>query len=160
MGMVGRGLGGTRYRLVQPLKHTGEDNNVWLAVDEKDGRAKFVAKGPGGKDDRSKNWPAFQHEVAMQRKFRDEPLIRQMVDYVPESESEHREPLMILELFEETLWDAQQSRRLHTKEIRKIMKVALLALVAVHKKGLVHTSMTPLIKSLLVAEVCLKLSQM
>ncbi|KAL2169654.1 hypothetical protein VTG60DRAFT_5793 [Thermothelomyces hinnuleus] len=75
----------------------------------------------------------------MQRLFAEDPLIRHMVDYVPRTEETG--PMMILEPFQKTLWDARTMRPLSTQEIKYIMKAALVAIVIVHSKGLVYADL-------------------
>jgi hypothetical protein len=41
----------------------------------------------------------------MQRLFAEDPMMRRIVDFVPGTETTR--PMMILEAFEETLWDAR-----------------------------------------------------
>jgi hypothetical protein len=99
-----------------------------------------VAKAPSNEDNEVLNWPAFQHEVNMQRLFAEDPMIRPMVDYVPKTEV--TKPMMILKPFQKTLWDARTTRPFTTQEIKWIMKGVLLGIMTVHRKGLVHTGST------------------
>ncbi|KAF7114686.1 hypothetical protein CNMCM5793_009637 [Aspergillus hiratsukae] len=46
--------------------------------------------------------------------------------------------MMVLEPFEKTLWSARIRRPLTTREIKHIMKLALLGLREIHEKGLVY----------------------
>ncbi|WQF87054.1 hypothetical protein CDEST_12068 [Colletotrichum destructivum] len=80
-----RGERGLTYRLVRPL---GSDsrNNVWYAVDASRETSQYIAKGPSDGDDKSREWPAFQHELDMQKLYVKAPTIRELVDFVPSSE--------------------------------------------------------------------------
>jgi hypothetical protein len=78
----------------------------------------------------------------MQRLFADEPMVRHMVDLVPESEP-GVPPMMVLEPFQKTMWDARTTRPFSTREIKWIMKGVLLGILTVHRKGLVYTGLTP-----------------
>ncbi|KAG5302212.1 serine/threonine protein kinase [Histoplasma ohiense] len=79
------------------------------------------------------------HEVEMQRLFKDDQMIRPMVDFVPSSEPGG--PLMILKPFEQTLWEARNTRPFSVPEIKWIMKGVLLGLYTVHMKDLVYTDL-------------------
>lgn len=79
----------------------------------------LVAKGPSRDDDKTQGWPAFQHEVKMQRLFNDDKMIRPMLDFLPSSDID--EPMMVLKPFEQTLWDARNARPMTTAEIKWIM---------------------------------------
>jgi hypothetical protein len=76
----------------------------------------------------------------MQRLFADEPMVRHMVDLVPESEP-GVPPMMVLEPFQKTLWDARTTRPFSTREIKWIMKGVLLGIMTIHRKGLVYTGL-------------------
>lgn len=67
-------------------------------------------------------------------------MIRRLVDYVPESEPAG--PMLVLEAFTDSLWDARNARPFTTKEIKWIMKGVLLGIFTVHMKGLVYTGKT------------------
>lgn len=97
----------------------------------------FVAKGPSKDDEKTQGWPAFRHEVKMQRLFNNDRMIRPMVDFLPSSDMD--EPIMILKPFEQTLWDARNTRAMTTAEIKWTMEGVLLGLQSIHRKGLVHT---------------------
>jgi hypothetical protein len=138
-GLTARGESGAVYRFISPLG-SGRGTrapNVWKAVRDLDDGAEFVAKTPSRDDDESLNWPAFHHEVNMQRLFADDPMLRRMVDFVPRTEG--GKLIMILEPFQKTLWDARTTRPFSTQEIKWIMKGVLLGIMTVHRKGLVHT---------------------
>ncbi|TQN71775.1 Mitogen-activated protein kinase 8 [Colletotrichum shisoi] len=133
-----RGERGLTYRLVRPL---GSDSrsNVWHAVDASRETSQYIAKGPSDGDDKSREWPAFQHELDMQRLFVNAPMIRELVDFVPSSESAG--PLMILEPMPMTLWEARNTRRLTKREIKWIMRGILLGIGAVHAKRMVFSDL-------------------
>ncbi|GLB07481.1 hypothetical protein AtubIFM57258_002822 [Aspergillus tubingensis] len=73
----------------------------------------------------------------MQILFAQDSMIRRLVDYVPESEPAG--PMLVLEAFTDSLWDARNARPFTTKEIKCIMKGVLLGIFTVHMKGLVYT---------------------
>ena len=89
---------------------------MWKAVRDSDDGAEFVATTPSRDDDESLNWPAFHHEVNMQRLFADDPMLRRMVDFVPKTEG--TKPIVILEPFQKTLWGARATRPFRTQEIK------------------------------------------
>lgn len=106
----------------------------------------YIAKGPSRDDDRAQGWPAFQHETKMQRLFSKDKMIRPMVDFLPTSSDaggDGGEPMMVLESFEQTLWDARNARRMTAAEIKWIMAGVLLGLQTIHRRGLVHTGLFP-----------------
>lgn len=87
--MTTRGESSTIYQLVNPLgKQTrgSGTTNVWKVISDSGTKAEFVAKGPSNEDDKSRNWPAFQNEVKMQRLFALDRMIRRMLNFVPASE--------------------------------------------------------------------------
>ncbi|KAL2024451.1 hypothetical protein VTK56DRAFT_8262 [Thermocarpiscus australiensis] len=67
-------------------------------------------------------------------------MVRHMVDFVAGSDTGGG-PLMILEPFQKTLWDARTTRSLSAREIKWIMKGCLLGIMTVHRKGLVYTDL-------------------
>lgn len=73
----------------------------------------------------------------MQRLFANYPMIRQLVDYIPDSQPVGL--MMVLEAFTDSLWDARNTRSFTTKEIKLVMKGILLGVCTVHMKGLVYT---------------------
>jgi hypothetical protein len=134
-----RGESGHEYCLVSPFSAQSAERepNVWKSVDVKDESMEYVLKGPSPQDDASLGWPFFKHEVQMQQRFIESPFIRKMVDYVPTSDS--KKPMMVLQAFEKTLWDARNRRALTRDEIRWIMKAVLIGLWTIHRDGLVHS---------------------
>ncbi|KAK4241399.1 protein kinase [Achaetomium macrosporum] len=75
----------------------------------------------------------------MQRLFAEDPMIRPMVDFAAKTGAEP--PMMILEPFQKTLWDARKTRPLTMQEIKWIMKGCLLGIMTVHRNGLVYTDL-------------------
>lgn len=144
-GLTVRGESASVYRLVGPLgKRPGPATiNLWKVVRDSDPRSEFVAKGPKGEDDGSRGWPAFHHEAEMQCLFGNDPMVRHMVDFIPEAEV--GTPIMILEPFQKTLWDARLTRPFTRQEIKWIMKGCLLGIMTVHREGYVHTGSHPLV---------------
>lgn len=142
-GLVCTGERGTRYRLVRPLGTQIRERgpNVWLAVDDCNADVEYVVKRPSGDDISDGSWSnaisAFKHELEMQRLFANDPMIRTLLDYVPDSEPGG--PMMVLDAFTDSLWGARNARSFTTKEIKWIMKGVLLGIFTVHMKGLVYT---------------------
>lgn len=150
-GLTFRGEGGKRYRLVHPLgsRIHNKSPNVWLAVDDSDTGIEYVVKRPseGDADELSLSnvLSAFKHEVEMQKLFANDLMIRPLVDYIPDSEPGG--PMMVLEAFTDSLWEARNARPFTTKEIKWVMKGILLGIFTVHMKGLVYTGKNEAIKS-------------
>jgi protein kinase len=142
-GLICHGEGGTRYRLVRPLgtRVRGKIPNVWLAVDDSNADVEYVVKWPPEDDTNDGSWSnassAFKHELQMQKLFTKDPMIRTLVDYVPDSEPGG--PMMVLEAFTDSLWEARNARSFTAKETKWIMKGVLLGIFTVHMKGLVYT---------------------
>ncbi|CAK46226.1 hypothetical protein CBS115988_157 [Aspergillus niger] len=144
-GLICQGEAGRRYRLVRPLGTVrGKSCNVWLGLDDSKPDAEYIMKRPLA-DQNEESWSgalsAFKHELEMQRLFAKDPMIRKLVDYVPESEPSGL--MMVLEAFTDSLWDARNVRPFTTKEIKWIMKGVLLGIFTVHMKGLVYTVSKP-----------------
>lgn len=130
-------------RVVAPLDtNTGSPSrrNLWKVWRDGNREMALVAKGPSKDDDRAQGWPAFQHEVNMQRLFNEDKMIRPMVDFLPSSDVDD-EPMMVLNAFEQTLWDARNARPMTTAEIKWIMEGVMLGLQTIHRRGLVHTGL-------------------
>lgn len=136
-----RGASGALYSFMTPLETdtgTPSKRNLWTVWHDKQ-EEELVAKGPSKDDDKTQGWPAFQHEVEMQRLFKDDKMIRPMVDLFPSSDID--EPMMILQPFEQTLWDARNTRHMTTEEIKWIMEGVMLGLGTIHRRGLVHAGL-------------------
>ncbi|KAJ2984385.1 hypothetical protein NUW58_g6089 [Xylaria curta] len=114
-----RGESGAVYSFIQPLgRRANSRTNIWLI--KQDGKNEFIAKGPSREDDKLLGWPAFQHELKMQRLFNEDKMIRPIVDFIPSSTTD--DPMMVLAPFEQTLWDARHTRPMTTSEIKWIME--------------------------------------
>ncbi|KAK2830997.1 hypothetical protein FQN49_007106 [Arthroderma sp. PD_2] len=126
-GSTCRGESGTKYRLARPLgtQIPGKIPNVWLAIDDSNA-TEYVARQPpmDSDGDEARSFSAFKHELGMQKLFAKEPMIRPLVDYVPDSEPGG--PMIILEAFTDSLWEARNARPFTTQEIKCIMKGVLL----------------------------------
>jgi len=129
------GESGRKYRLLSPLSKS--PSNVWKAIDAQDEYLEYVVKAPNNHDDVSLDWPLFRHEIQMQRRFNKSPLIRQMIDFVPHSNS--TPPIAVLQAFEMSLWNARNRRHFALDEIKWIMKAVLIALWTIHREGLVYS---------------------
>ncbi|KAK2764817.1 hypothetical protein FQN53_006945 [Emmonsiellopsis sp. PD_33] len=145
-GLTCQGEKRTRYRLVHPLgtQIRGRRPNVWLAVDDSNDAAEYIVKRPAGDESNIGESPsdallAFKHELKMQRLFEKDTMIRPLVDFIPDSEPGG--PMMVLEAFTDSLWEARSARPFTTKEIKWIMKGVLLGIFTVHMKGLVYTDL-------------------
>ncbi|KAF2436215.1 kinase-like protein [Tothia fuscella] len=114
------GESGRKYRLAEPLfaQTSSTPPRVWKAVDEEDGKREFVVKEP----------------IQMQNQFKESPFIRKMLDYIPQSVS--NKPMMVLQAFERSLWNARNRRELTINEIKWIMKAVLIAVWTIHREGL------------------------
>ncbi|PWY95784.1 kinase-like protein [Aspergillus sclerotioniger CBS 115572] len=109
--------------------------NVWLAQDNANPEIKYILKRPSEDKPHTKEshitaLTAFTHELEMQKLFAQEPMIRSLVDYIPDSEPTG--PMMVLEA---------NTRPFTTTEIKWIMKGVLLGIFTVHMKGLVYTDL-------------------
>lgn len=136
-----QGESGKRYRIDTPLS-SHKYCHVWSAVDEENENHHVVIKQPRHGDDKCHNWPSFQHEVRMQRRFRNAPFIRPMIDYIPACPKNQLPPKMVLQGFEKTLWTARLRRALTRDEIKWIMKDVLIGLWTIHREGLVHSGLS------------------
>ncbi|EPE30277.1 Protein kinase-like (PK-like) [Glarea lozoyensis ATCC 20868] len=131
-----QGESGRKYRLLSPLSK--RRSRVWIAEEADDGKRSYVVKEPSPLDS-SQGWPLFKHEVQMQKKFSTSPLIRKMEDLIPETNESP--PIIVLEAFEQILWEARNSRPLTIAQIRWIMKGVLLVLWTIHREGLVYSDL-------------------
>lgn len=135
-GFTCHGEKGIRYRFVCPLgtQIRGKKPTVWLAVDAANAAAEYVAKGlPDDTESPADALLAFKHELKMQRLFEKDPMIRTLVDFIPDSEPGG--PMMILEVFTDSLWEARNARPFTATEIKWIMKGVLLGIYTVHMRG-------------------------
>ncbi|GAQ05219.1 hypothetical protein ALT_2540 [Aspergillus lentulus] len=130
------GESGRTYILIAHLVQLAIPN-VWKAHQWGNEKEQFVIKHPQSDGSPEKRWPAFRKEMEMQRLFQPAKFIRKMVDVIP-ARSDMEPTMMVLEPFEKTLWSARTRRPLTTREIKHIMKLALLGLPEVHEKGLVY----------------------
>jgi len=139
-GAVIQGQSGRKYRLVATLSAgKNVDPHVWKAVDDSDEHQQFVVKCPESNNWKAQNLAAFQYELEMQKRFRDAPFIRSLIDFAPGCSAQDLPPWMVLEGFEKTLWVARLRRQMSFQEIRWIMKAVLLGLWTIHQQGLVYT---------------------
>lgn len=142
-GLTCHGESGKRYRLVHPLGsriHSQNSSNVWLAVDDSNTNIEYILKGPpedAHKGLLSNALFAFKHELEMQRLFAKDPMIRTLLDYIPDSKPDG--PMIVLEAFTDSLWEARHARQFTKAEVKWIMKGILLGIFTVHMKGLVYT---------------------
>lgn len=127
------GRSGRIYRLLDPLGSRRSDavSNIWRAVNEADELKHVVVKGPSKYDQKSLGWPLFQHEFQMQKLFEGSTFVRQMTDFV--LPTTNQEPVIMLQVFEKTLWAARMQRPMTDNEIKWIMKAVLLGLWTVHR---------------------------
>lgn len=126
---------GKTYLAVSPLGQA----NVWTAVDVNDPSHIVVIKEPG-EDDTRPGWPSFQHEMVMHELLKDSDSIRKQVDRIlPTREGEP--PMLVLEIFETTLWTARAKRPFTTAELKSVTKDTLIGLIDVHKQGLVYADL-------------------
>lgn len=147
-GLICQGEGGVQYRLVSPLgkQIRGRNPNTWLAVDNSNSAIEYVVKRPPVDGVSDESWSnalsAFKHELDMQKAFSNDPIIRRIIDYIPDSEPGG--PMMVLEAFTDSLWEARNARAFAAAEIKWIMKGVLLGIFTVHMKGLVYTGKEPI----------------
>lgn len=128
------GESGKKYLVVQSLGQS----NVWVAVDSSDMSNIVVIKEPGADD--PKPWANFQNELVMHELFKESDGIRKQVDRIqPTRDGEP--PMLVLEMFETTLWKARTKRPLSNLELKKVMKDALLGLKEVHDQGQVYADL-------------------
>lgn len=131
------GKRGQTYVLLDPLvQRRGKRCHVWSASTETDETDQVVIKQTDNSD--GPGWPNFTKEMQMQEYFRNSKHIRRMLDVIPPS-SGAEPPMMVLEPFGKTLWDARMTRPLSTGEIRSVMKGILFGLGTIHHQGYVYT---------------------
>ncbi|WPH00234.1 Hypothetical protein R9X50_00305700 [Acrodontium crateriforme] len=123
------------YLAVGPL---GQDN-VWTAVGD-DGKV-FVVKAPTANDNPAASYPHFCHEMIMHELFKSSNGIRKQVDRIPPVINSGAPPMLVLEIFETTLWQARSKRPFSKDEIRAVCCGILHGLQQVHEKGLVYADL-------------------
>ncbi|GAB7349498.1 hypothetical protein MBLNU459_g0208t1 [Dothideomycetes sp. NU459] len=129
------GESGRKYLAVSPLGQA----NVWTAVEVDDTSNIVVIKEPSA-DDTSPGWPDFQNEMVMHELLKDSSSIRKQVDRIPPTK-EGEPPMLVLEIFETTLWSARAKRPFTTAEVKSVTKDALVGLADVHARGLVYADL-------------------
>lgn len=127
------GESGKTYLAVGPLGQA----NVWTAVDKDDPSNIVVLKAPSP-DDASTGWPLFQHEMIMHELLKDCTAIRKQVDRIPPVRGSNSPPILVLEIFETTLWEARTKRPFSKNEIESVARSILRGLQEVHDQGLVY----------------------
>ncbi|GAB7360758.1 hypothetical protein MBLNU230_g0632t1 [Neophaeotheca triangularis] len=133
------GESGTIYLAVSPLGQS----NVWTGVQKDDPTQIVVLKEPGTEDCNRPGWPSFMHEMIMHELLRDSPTIRRSIDRIPPAPqtTPPTPPMLVLEIFQTTLWTARTKRPLTKPELRHITKTTLLALRDIHAKDLVYADL-------------------
>ncbi|KAK5126891.1 hypothetical protein LTR85_008249 [Meristemomyces frigidus] len=130
------GESGKVYLAVSAL---GQEN-VWTAVQKDDPSNIVVLKAPSA-DDTSTSWPRFQHEMIMHELLKDCSAIRKQVDRIPPVKGEGSPPILVLEIFETTLWQARTKRPFSKDEVQSVAKSILQGLKEVHDRGLVYVDL-------------------
>ncbi|KAK5117602.1 hypothetical protein LTR62_005024 [Meristemomyces frigidus] len=130
-----RGESGKVYLAVSAL---GQDN-VWTSV-ERDNNANIVVLKAPAPDDTEPGWPKFQHEMIMHELLKDCPSVRKQVDRIPPT-SPNTSPILVLEIFQTTLWHARTKRPFSKEEVRSVTRQILQGLKAVHDHGLVYADL-------------------
>lgn len=133
------GESGTSYVAVSPLGQA----NVWTAVDQSDKQRPHVVvlKAPDSRDPGRLSWPRFQHEMVMHELFKDCEYIRRQVDRIPPVKDSDSPPILVLEIFESTLWHARTKRPFTKAEVKSTARQILLGLKEVHDRGLVYADL-------------------
>ena len=131
------GESGKTYLAVGPLGQA----NVWTAVETSNLNNIVVIKSPTSDDDAGASWPHFQHEMIMHELFKDCDGIRKLVDRVPPVKARGAPPMLVLEIFETTLWQARAKRPFSRGEIKAVCRGILRGLQQVHSKGLVYADL-------------------
>lgn len=132
---------GKKYLVVESLGQA----NVWTGVEhaasgDVNTSNVVVLKAPS-EDDGSETWPRFVHEMIMHELFRESRHIRRQIDRIPPVKEKGSPPVLVLEIFQTTLWQARARRPLARLEIVAIMKGILEALKDVHANGLVYSDL-------------------
>lgn len=132
-----RGESGKTYLAVSPLGQA----NVWTAVDKHNPSNIVVLKSPGADDTFRTTWTKFQHEMIMHELFKNCSSIRKQVDRIPPVKGSTSPPILVLEIFETTLWGARTKRPFTKPEVRTVGKAIVQGLADVHSKGLVYADL-------------------
>lgn len=130
------GESGTVYLVVSPLGQA----NVWTAV-QKDKPTQIVVIKEPNVDETRPGWPTFIHEMVMHELFKSSPHIRRSIDRIPVTSEPPSPPMLVLEIFQTTLWTARTKRPLSKPELRQICKTTLLALRDIHAQDLVYADL-------------------
>ncbi|KAK3069150.1 hypothetical protein LTR53_012735 [Teratosphaeriaceae sp. CCFEE 6253] len=130
-----RGESGKTYLAVSPLGQA----NVWTAVDTADNGI-VVLKSPAA-DDTGASWPHFQHEMIMHELLKDCTSVRKQVDRIPPVPSAGTPPILVLEMFETTLWGARTKRPFTKEEVRSVARQIMQGLKDIHDRGLVYADL-------------------
>ncbi len=134
------GESGEAYLVVSPLGavRPGATPNVWSAVDAQNQQDVYILKGPGSDESTYRSWPKFQSEMVMHELFKESPHIRRQHDRIPPRRHSSQPPTLVLEPSECTLSKARSLRPLTDREIKTIMRGALIGLNEIHQEGLVY----------------------
>ncbi|TKA71679.1 hypothetical protein B0A55_07685 [Friedmanniomyces simplex] len=130
------GESGKTYLAVSPLGQA----NVWTAVDKANLQNLVVLKSPAP-DDTGASWPDFQHEMIMHELLKDCTAVRKQVDRIPPVGEAGTPPILVLEIFQTTLWSARTKRPFTKEEVRSVARQVLRGLKEVHDKGLVYADL-------------------
>ncbi|KAF2174025.1 hypothetical protein M409DRAFT_16299 [Zasmidium cellare ATCC 36951] len=138
-GRVLKSENGKTYLAVSSLGQS----NVWTGVEdtgtEKDNFSNVVVLKAPSEEDEQDTWPQFVHEMIMHELFKEAPHIRKQIDRIPPVKENSSPPVLILEMFQMTLWQARAKRPLSRLEIAAIVKGILEALQVIHANGLVYS---------------------
>ncbi|KAK4498358.1 hypothetical protein PRZ48_011016 [Zasmidium cellare] len=119
--------------------------NVWTGVENtgvgKDDFSKVVVLKAPSEDDEQGTWTQFVHEMIMHELFKEAPHIRKQIDRIAPDKDKESPPVLVLEIFETTLWQARTKRPLSRLEIVAITRSILEALQVIHANGLVYADL-------------------
>lgn len=113
--------------------------NVWVAVEKDNPENIVVLKGPSSDDDAS--WTKFQHEMVMHEAYKGCHFIRRQVDRILPDKDASRPPMLALEMFQTTLWDARTKRPFTRGEVLVVTEAIIYGLYEIHTKGLVYADL-------------------
>ncbi|KAK4560637.1 hypothetical protein LTR86_005215 [Recurvomyces mirabilis] len=131
-----RGESGKTYLAVGPLGQA----NVWTAVEKENNENIVVLKAPAS-DDTGTSWPLFQHEMIMHELLKNCRSVRKQVDRISPNADSGSPPILVLEIFETTLWHARTKRPFTKEEVRSVARQILQGLKSVHDQGLVYADL-------------------